>query len=121
MLRAGSVRIVADPAAAGGRVRVIDANLSVLVDTGRACCRIAGIVQRLNRYARLRAFARFAGAGGVGLLAVTLTALAAPLLAIHQALLIGSLLVFVAERAGLFPVILLALAVAFGSGSVVIF
>ena len=33
----------------------------------------AGIVQRLNRYVRFRAFARFAGAGAVGLLAVTLS------------------------------------------------
>jgi hypothetical protein len=80
----------------------------------------AGVVQRLNSYARFRAFARFAGAGAIGLLAVTLTALGAPLLEIHPALLIGSLLVFAGERAGLSPVVLLVLAVAFGAGSVLI-
>jgi chromate transporter len=78
----------------------------------------AGIVQRLNQYARFRAFARFAGAGAVGLLAVTLTALAAPIFEIHPALLIGSALVFAGERAGLHPVLLLIVAVAFGAGSV---
>jgi chromate transporter len=81
----------------------------------------AGIVQRLNRYARFRAFARFAGAGAVGLLAVTLSALGAPVLEIHPALLIGAVLVFVGERAGLSPVLLLVLAVALGAGSVLIF
>jgi hypothetical protein len=75
-----------------------------------------GIVQCLNRYARFRAFARFAGAGAVGLLVVTLTAPSVPLLAIHPALLIGSLLVCAGERAGLSPVLSLVLAGALGAG-----
>jgi len=78
----------------------------------------AGIVRRLNKYARFRAFARFAAAGAVGLLAVTLTALARPVLEIHPALLIGSVLVFAGERAGFSPVLLLAAAIALGAGSV---
>jgi len=78
----------------------------------------AGVVQRLNRYARFRAFARFAGAGAVGLLAVTLTALARPVLEIHPALLVGALLVFAAERAGVSALLLLVVAVALGAGSV---
>jgi chromate transporter len=77
----------------------------------------AGIVQRLNKFARFRAFARFAGAGAVGLLAVTLTALARPVVDIHPALLFGSALVFAGERAGLSPVLLLFVAVMVGAGT----
>jgi len=79
----------------------------------------AGIVQRLNQYARFRAFARFAAAGAIGLLAVTLTALARPLIDIHPALLAGSALVFAAERAGLSPVLLLLVAVILGAAGAV--
>lgn len=79
----------------------------------------ADIVQRLNKYARFRAFARFAAAGAVGLLAVTLTALARPLIDIHPALLVGSALVFAAERAGLSPVLLLLVAVILGAAAAV--
>ena len=78
----------------------------------------ADIVQRLNKYARFRAFSRFAGAGAVGLLAVTLSALALPLVDIHPGLLIGSVLVFAGERAGLSPILLLVVAVSLGAGSV---
>ena len=77
----------------------------------------ADIVQRLNKFARFRAFARFAAAGAVGLLAVTLTALARPVVDIHPALLIGSALVFAGERAGLSPVLLLLIAVMVGAGT----
>jgi chromate transporter len=77
----------------------------------------ADVVQRLNKYARFRAFARFAAAGAVGLLAVTLTALARPLVEIHPLLLIGSVVVFAGERAGFSPMLLLAAAVAFGIAS----
>ena len=78
----------------------------------------AGVVQRLNKYARFRAFARFAAAGAVGLLAVTLTALARPVFEIHPALLIGAVLVFAGERAGLHPVLLLVVALVLGAASV---
>jgi chromate transporter len=77
----------------------------------------ANIVQRLNKYARFRAFARFAAAGAVGLLAVTLGALARPVVDIHPALLMGSALVFAGERAGLSPVLLLVVAVMVGAGT----
>jgi hypothetical protein len=56
----------------------------------------------------------------VGLLAVTLAALGAPLVDIHPALLIGSALVFAGERAGLSPILLLVAAVALGGGSVLV-
>jgi chromate transporter len=77
----------------------------------------ADIVQRLSRYAGFRAFARFAAAGAVGLLAVTLTALARPLVETHPMLLIGAAVVFAGERSGFSPVLLLLLAALGGMAS----
>lgn len=75
----------------------------------------AGVVARLNRYARFRAFGRFAAAAAVGLLAVTLVAIARPVVELHPGLLAGAALVFAAERFGLSPVLLLVSAVAVGT------
>lgn len=75
----------------------------------------AGVVARLNRYARFRAFGRFAAAAAVGLLAVTLVAIARPVVELHPGLLAGAALVFGAERFGLSPVLLLVSAVAVGT------
>ena len=99
------------PGALAGTIAVFA--IPVLLAAGSA-----DIVQRLNKYARFRAFAGFAAAGAVGLLAVTLTALARPLVDIHPGLLIGSAIVFAAERAGWSPVLLLVVAVALGAASV---
>jgi chromate transporter len=77
----------------------------------------AGVVARLNRYARFRAFGRFAAAAAVGLLAVTLFALARPVVELHPGLLAGAVLVFSAERYGLSPVLLLAIAVGAGAAA----
>jgi chromate transporter len=75
----------------------------------------AGVVAQWNRYARFRAFGRFAAAAAVGLLAVTLVALARPVVELHPALLAGSVLVFAAERFGLSPVLLLVIAAGAGA------
>jgi len=75
----------------------------------------AGVVAHWNRYARFRAFGRFAAAAAVGLLAVTLVALARPVVELHPALLAGSVLVFAAERFGLSPVLLLVIAAGAGA------
>ena len=75
----------------------------------------AGVVARLNRYARFRAFGRFAGVAAIGLLAVTATAIARPVFELHPGLLGGAALVFAAERFGLSPVLLLAIAVGIGA------
>ena len=77
----------------------------------------AGIVARLNRYARFRSFGRFAGAGAVGLLAVTATAIARPVFDLNPLLLIGAALVFALERAGLSPVLLLVIAAGAGAAA----
>jgi len=75
----------------------------------------AGVVARLNRYARFRAFGRFAAAAAVGLLAVTLVALARPVYELHPALLAGAAVVFAADRFGLSPVLLLVIAAGVGA------
>ncbi len=80
----------------------------------------AGVVTRLNRYARFRAFGSFAGVAAIGLLAVTLAALARPVVELHPGLLAGALVVFAAERAGSSPLLLLAVAVTLGAGSVLV-
>ena len=74
-------------------------------------------VTRLNRYPRFRAFGRFAAAAAVGLLAVTLEFLARPVFDLHPALLAGSAAVLVAERLGLSPVLLLAIAAVVGGAT----
>ena len=75
----------------------------------------AGVVARLNRYARFRSFGRFAGAAAVGLLAVTTTAIARPLFDLNPVLLIGALLVFALERFGASPILLLVIAAVAGA------
>jgi len=74
-------------------------------------------VSQLNRHARFRAFGRFAAAAAVGLLAVTLVALARPVFELHPGLLAGAVVVFGAERFGVSPVLLLAIAVGVGAGA----
>jgi len=77
----------------------------------------AGVVARLNRHARFRAFGRYAAAAAVGLLTVTLFALARPVFDAHPALLAGSALVLAAERSGLSPVLLLVIAAGVGAAA----
>jgi len=77
----------------------------------------AGVVGRLNRYARFRAFGRFAAAAAVGLLGVTVFTLARPIFELHPGLLAGAALVFGAERFGLSPVLLLAIATGAGAAA----
>lgn len=80
----------------------------------------AGVVARLNQYGRFRAFGRYAAAGAVGLLAVTLTTLARPVVDVHPALLAGALLAFAAERFGLSPIVLLLVCIAAGAATGVV-
>jgi chromate transporter len=76
----------------------------------------AGLVSRLSGIPRFRAFGRFAAAAAVGLLAVTLVALARPVVELHPLLLVPAVLVFAAARFGLSPVLLLAITAGVGAG-----
>ena len=75
----------------------------------------AGVVARLNRYARFRAFGRFAAAAAVGLLVVTAAAIARPVLEANPLMLIGIVAVLALERIGMSPVLLLLIAAATGA------
>jgi chromate transporter len=77
----------------------------------------AGIVTRLNRYARFRAFGRFAGAAAVGLLAVTTVSVARPVFDLSPLLLLGAVPIFVAEHLRISPILLLAVAIVIGAAA----
>lgn len=77
----------------------------------------AGVVSRLNRFPRFRAFGRYAAAAAVGLLAVTLVALARPMFDLHPGLLAGAALAFGAERFNVSPVLLLVIAAGVGAAA----
>lgn len=98
------------PGAVAGTVGVFA--IPVLLAAGSA-----GVVTRLNRYARFRAFGRFAGAAAVGLLAVTTVSVARPVLELNPLLLAGAVAVFFAERFGLSPILLLVIAIVLGGAA----
>jgi hypothetical protein len=67
-----------------------------------------------------QAFGRFAAAAAIGLLGVTLIALARPLLDIHSGLLAGAGAVFVAALRGVHPLILIGGSALLGAASALI-
>jgi chromate transporter len=75
----------------------------------------AQLVGKLKDARWFQAFGRFAAAAAIGLLGVTLLALARPLVDIHPALLLGSVAVLAAELRGVHPIILIATAVLLGA------
>src|SRR5438093_4050174 len=75
----------------------------------------AQLVAKLKDARWFQAFGRFAAAAAVGLLGVTLLALARPVTDIHWALLMGSAVVLAAELRGVHPIILIAAAVLLGA------
>jgi chromate transporter len=80
----------------------------------------AQLVNHLKDSGWLQAFGRFAAAAAVGLLGITLLALARPVADLHPLLMLGAAAVFVAELRGVHPVILIAGATSIGAGWAVI-
>ena len=78
------------------------------------------LVNKLKDAQWFQSFGRFAAAAAVGLLGVTLIALARPVVDIHPILLVGAAAVFAAELRGIHPVILIAAATLVGAVSSVI-
>jgi chromate transporter len=75
----------------------------------------AQLVAKLKDARWFQAFGQFGAAAAVGLLGVTLLALARPVLDIHWALLFGSAGVFAAELRDVHPIILIAAAALLGA------
>src|SRR6266851_9207262 len=68
----------------------------------------AQIVDKFKDAGWVQAFGQYAAAAAIGLLGVTLIALARPLVDIHPILLVGAALVFAAELRGVHPIVLIA-------------
>jgi chromate transporter len=80
----------------------------------------AQLVSKLKDAGWFQAFGRFAAAAAVGLLGVTLIALARPIVDIHTILLVGAAAVCAAELRGIHPLFLIAAATLIGAVSSVI-
>lgn len=74
----------------------------------------AGLVARLRSATWFKGFGAYAAAAAVGLLGLTLYALAKPVFAVHPGLLVGSGLVFYATWRGVSPVALIVGAIVLG-------
>ena len=77
----------------------------------------AQVVNKFKEAGWLQAFGRSAAAAAIGLLGVTLVAIARPLIDIHPVLLLGAIAVFAADRNGVHPIILIAGAALLGAAS----
>src|ERR1700746_3859353 len=77
----------------------------------------AQLVAKLKEARWFQAFGRFAAAAAVGLLGVTLLALARPVVDVHPLLIFGAAGVFVADLRGVHPIILVAGATLIGAAS----
>ena len=75
----------------------------------------AQLARRFETVRWFRAFGEYAAAAAVGLLGVTLIALARPIFDLHPALLFGATVVVAAELRGLHPIVLIAAATAAGA------
>src|ERR1700730_2270489 len=75
----------------------------------------AQLVAKLKDAVWFQAFGRFAAAAAIGLLGVTLLALARPLVDVHPGLLLGAAAVFAAELRGVHPIILIGAATLLGA------
>ena len=80
----------------------------------------AQLVNKLKDAGWFQAFGRFAAAAAIGLLGVTLLALARPVADIHPILLLGAAVVFAAELRGVHPIVLVAGATLIGAVSAII-
>lgn len=80
----------------------------------------AQLVNKLKDADWFQAFGRFAAAAAVGLLGVTLIALARPLVDIHPFLIFAAVAVFAADMRGVHPIILIASGTVIGAVSSVL-
>jgi chromate transporter len=77
----------------------------------------AQVVNKFKEASWFRAFGCSAAAAAIGLLGVTLVAIARPLIDLHPVLLLAPIMVFGADRNGVHPIILIAGAALLGAAS----
>ncbi|MGH8636130.1 MAG: chromate transporter [Burkholderiales bacterium] len=99
----------------GGLPGAVLATLAVFLIPVLLAGAAAGLVARLRSATWFQGFGAYAAAAAVGLLGLTLYALAKPVFLLHPALLLGSGLVFYAAWRGLSPLALIAAAIALGA------
>jgi chromate transporter len=75
----------------------------------------AGITARLRNALWFKGFGSYAAAAAIGLLGLTLYAIAKPVFEIHPALLIGAVIAFYAAWRGISPVTLIGVAIVVGA------
>jgi chromate transporter len=80
----------------------------------------AQVVTKLKDVQWFQAFGQYAAAAAIGLLGVTLIALARPIVDIHPMLLLGAAAVFGAELCGLHPIALIVAATLIGAVSSIV-
>jgi chromate transporter len=80
----------------------------------------AQVADKLKAAQWFRAFGQYAAAAAIGLLGVTLIALARPVVDIHPMLLLGAAAVFAAELRGLHPIVLIVAATLIGAVSSIV-
>jgi chromate transporter len=80
----------------------------------------AQVANKLKDAQWFRAFGQYAAAAAIGLLGVTLIALARPIVDIHPMLLLGAAAVFAAELRGLHPIVLIVAATLIGAVSSIV-
>ena len=74
-----------------------------------------GVTERLRNARWIKGLGSFAAAAAIGLLGLTLYALARPVVQIHPALLLGCVVAFYAAWRGMSPVVLIAVAIGVGA------
>ena len=99
----------------GGVAGAVVAAIAVFIVPILLAGAAAGLVARLRAAAWFKGFGTYAAAAAVGLLGLTLYALAKPVFAVQPLLLLGSGLVFYAAWRGISPIVLIASAIALGA------
>ena len=99
----------------GGLVGAVLATIAVFLIPVLLAGAAAGLVARLRSAAWFKGFGAYAAAAAIGLLGLTLHALAKPVFLAHPALLLGSVIVFYAAWRGISPIVVIVVAIALGA------
>lgn len=99
----------------GGIAGAIASAIAVFLVPVLVAAAAAGLISRVRETEWFKGFGAFAGAAAVGLLGLTLYALAKPVVHVHPALLIASVPAFVLAWRGLSPIAIIAASIVLGA------